>query len=408
MITRTERHTRMPKGSPMAMGVALLSLVTWAIPVVFERHAMAQDAAVMPDVVAPSDASRPDVTVLPDAGLPEPVPLGSCQSDPIPAGHEVRIETRVGPAQPVVGDRVIVTYRLLHRPSDRLEFEPDPVAFAQPEIELEYARQQPERDSRQHAGPGGLVYGEVAVAVQPFKTGEVVIPSQLARLNAAGDVIRVCTPEVRFRVREPFGNTAHPTPRDVTPPERVTRDALWLRMVALALDGVFVVVVSTLLVGMYLSRRPKPAAPPPPPRPPWVVALEDLDALGRSDLLSRGFTKDYYDAISDIVRRYVGATLGFDALEMTTDEVLSHVRRKPLPGVATAEIEHLLGECDLVKFARHVPSHEASESILQQAYAIVRRSSPAGGGTSSSGGDGTDGPRGDVRPIAPSTETRRA
>ena len=53
--------------------------------------------------------------------------------------------------------------------------------------------------------------------------------------------MRVCTPEVRFRVRDPFGNEPHPTPRDVTPPEAVTEDALRWRYGAdsltLALDA---------------------------------------------------------------------------------------------------------------------------------------------------------------------------
>jgi hypothetical protein len=373
--------------------------------------AVAQDAGALADadLSAAATVGRGDAAAAP----PATSSTGACQGDPIPAGHEVRIETLVRPAQPAVGERVLITYRLHHRPADRMEFDPDPVAFAQPGAELEYARQQPDRDRRQHAGTGGMVYGEVSVAVQPFKTGDVAIPAQLARLNAAGDVVRVCTPEVRFRVRDPFGNDPHPLPRDVTPPEVVTHDALSLRWVALALDGIFLVVLGTLAVSAYLARRPRPVAPPPPPRPAWIVAIEALDALGRSDLLARGLTKDYYDAISDIIRRYVGATLGFDALEMTTHEVITRVKRKGLPGVASAEVEHLLGECDLVKFARFVPSHEASEKILADAYAIVRRSSAAGAPTTPGGGsEGPEGPGGaepgEARPVGPSTETRRA
>jgi hypothetical protein len=290
----------------------------------------------------------------------------------------VRVETRVEPARPKVGDRVLITYRLFARSSDRVEFEPDPAAFAQPGDELEYARQQPDRDRRAHAGPGGTVYGEVSVAVQPFKTGEVVIPRQLARLNAAGDVVRVCTPSVRFRVGDPFGNTPHPTPRDLTPPEEVTAETLRWRYVMFGVDAAFVLIVATVALNTWARSRPKPEAPPPPPIPPWIVATEALEVLSKGDLLSRGLTKDYYDKLSDIVRRYVGALRNFDALEMTTVEVLAKLKRVPIAGVTTAEVAHLLTECDLVKFARHVPSHEESEQILDVAFTIVKRSSPAG------------------------------
>jgi hypothetical protein len=256
-----------------------------------------------------------------------------------------------------------------------------------------------------HAGPNGTVYGEVRVAVQAFKTGDVVIAPQLARLRAAGDVVRMCTPEVRFRVHDPFGNTNNPAPRDVTSPEVVSEDAYRWRWLALALDLVFAVVVITLAVNAYVRSRPKPVIPPPPPRPAWIVAIEALDAIANSDLLSRGLTKEYYDAISDVVRRYLGGARGFDALEMTTEEVLRRLRRTPVPGVAPAEIEHLLRECDLVKFARYVPTHEESDAILTAAYAIVRRSSAAGAGPTPPRRPGAGGP---TQAIDDGTGGRRA
>lgn len=356
-------------------------------------NAQAQDAAVLADDAAIgssvdamnlavnsvlSDAAGADANAANAQGASS-ASEGSCEEDRVPAGHEVRVETRVEPARPKVGDRVIVTYRLIARSSDRVEFEPDPAVFAQPANDLEFARTQPDRDRRAHNGSGGTVYGEVAVAVQPFKIGEVVIPRQLARLNAAGEIVRVCTPAVRFRVSDPFGNDPHPRPRELTPPEEVSAESLRWRYVMFALNGAFLLILGTLGVNAYMRSRPKVEPPPPPPVPAWILALEGLDVLSRSDLLSRGHTKDYYDQLSDIVRRYIGALRGFDALEMTTDEVLWKLRRVPVAGVTTTEIEHLLRECDLVKFARYIPSHEDSEQILEQAYVIVRRSSPAAG-----------------------------
>lgn len=353
---------------------------------VFATSAVAQDAGASSSDASVNEAdasalvqgispqNNGDASAAPSARADE----GSCEEDPVPSGHEVRVETRIAPARPKVGDRVLITYRLIARSSDRVEFEPDPVAFAQPANELEYARSQPDRDRQAHAGPNGTVYGEVSVAVQPFKTGEVVIPRQLARLNAAGDVVRVCTPSVRFRVGDPFGNTPHPTPRDLTQPEQVTMDSLRWRYVMFAIDAAFALIVATVALNSWVRSRPKPEAPPPPPIPPWISATEALEVLSRSDLLSRGLTKDYYDQLSDIVRRYIGALRSFDALEMTTVEVLAKLKRVPIAGVTTAEVAHLLTECDLVKFARHVPSHEESEQILDVAFTIVKRSSPAG------------------------------
>jgi hypothetical protein len=360
-----------PLARTMATCVAL-SVATVGADALAQDAESAQDASgAVQDVLSAASAD----------GAAQSAPRegeGACEEDPMPAGHLVRVETRVEPARPKVGDRVLITYRLIAPSSDRVEFEPDPAAFAQPANELEYARQQPDRDRRARSGAAGTVFGEVTVAVQPFKTGEVVIPRQLARLNAAGDVVRVCTPAVRFRVGDPFGNAPHPTPRDLTPPEVVTAETLRWRYVMLGLDAAFALVVITVAVNSYLRARPKPEAPPPPPIPPWILATESLEVLSKSDLLSRGQIKEYYDQLSDVVRRYIGALRGFDALEMTTLEVLSKLKRVPIAGVTTTEIAHLLTECDLVKFARHVPTHEESDKILDVAFSIVRRSSPAG------------------------------
>ncbi len=381
-----------------AVFALVLGLAAWSAMGVSAR-AQSMDAGTV------ATASQDAGSAVGDANLAAAATVGNCPTDPIPVGHEAHTAYAVSPARPVVGDRVIITYRLFHRSSDGIEFDPDPVVFSQPDAELEYAREQPERDRRAHAGPAGAVYGEVQVAVQAFKTGDVVIAPQLARLRAAGDVIRICTPEVRFRVHDPFGNTSNPIPRDVTSPELVTEDAYRWRWIALALDVIFFVVLATLIVSAYLRSRPKPVIPPPPPRPAWIIGIEALDAIARSDLLSRGLTKEYYDAISDVVRRYLGGARGFDAIEMTTEEVLRRMRRTPLSGVTPVEIEALLRECDLVKFARYVPSHEESDAILEAAYNIVRRSSPAGAGPSSRGPSGSVPP---PRTVDDSTGGRRA
>lgn len=339
-----------------------LALALTALP----STAFAQDAAV--DDAALDDAASGDAA---------PAPASACTPDPLPADRTPTVQVTLGPEQPRVGDRVVITYRFRYRSRDRVEFDPDVVAFQQPAVEMDYARDQPERDRSARPASDGWVTTDVSVAVQPFKVADIHIDPLPARVNTGDEIARICTPPVRFRVRSVFGNATHPQPRDVTPPADVRFDALTMRHVALGLDAVFAVAVSTLVAGAWWRGRPKKVAPPPPPRHPYVIAREGLDALARGDLLSRGHTKDYYDAVSDVLRRYLGGMRGFDAIEMTTDEVLAQVRKNPLPGVTFVEVERLLSECDLVKFAGYVPSHEEADEILRDAISIVERGRPA-------------------------------
>jgi hypothetical protein len=360
--TRAPRAALLPSpeaGEGTGMGALCLALALCLAP----ASALAQDAAV--------DAAVSDASV--DVARS---PSGACVSDPLPADRAPTITATVEPAQPQVGDRVRITYRFRYRPSDRVEFDPDVVVYQQSAQELEYAREQPERD-RSRRADGDRVVSDVVVAVQPFRVADVVLAAQPARVNTGDEIARVCVPEVRFRVRSVFGNTPHPRPKDLTLPEDVRRDALRLRWFALGLDGVFLVVVTTLGLTAWWRRRPRVEPPPPPPRHPWLVAMEALEHIARGDLLSRGLTKDYYDAISDVIRRYIGGSKGFDAIEMTSGELRERLRADPLPGVTNVEVERLLEECDLVKFARYVPSHEECEEVLKLALSIVQRGRPA-------------------------------
>ncbi|MBL8603765.1 MAG: hypothetical protein JNK72_17695 [Myxococcales bacterium] len=325
-------------------------------------------AQPLADAAAPADAAP----ALPTSTSAS----GGCVTDPIAADHAPTMRVVVEPAQPKVGDRVLLRYQFRYRSRDRVEFAPDLVAFQQPGNEVEFAREQPARDLRGSPDGDGWVRSEVLVAVQPFRTGEVSFGAQRARISTGDEIARICTPPVQFRVQSPFGNTAHPAARDLTDPADVRRDALWLRHLALGLDGAFALVLGTLSLSAWSRRRPRPVAPPPPPRHPALVAIEALDAVAQGDLLSRGLIKDYYDAISDIVRRYLGSSRGFDAIEMTTDELLAHIKRAPLQGVTQVEIANLLGECDLVKFANYTPSHEESDAVLAAAVSLVRRGLP--------------------------------
>lgn len=325
--------------------------------------ALAQDAAV-------ADA--------PAADAPAAVaPASACVSDPIAADRAPAVTVTRWPEQPRVGDRVVITYRFRYRSRDRVEFDPDVVAYQQPAVELEYAREQPERDRSARPAGDDRVTTDVSVAVQPFKVADVVIPAQHARVNTGDEIARFCIPEVRFRVRDVYGNDPHPRARDITPPAEVRFGALTMRYVALGADLVFVVAASTLGAAAWWRRRPKKALPPPPPRHPYLVAREGLEALAHGDLLTRGHTKEYYDVLSDVIRRYLGGVRGFDAIELTTHEILTLLRPNPLPGVPMVEVESLLGECDLVKFAKYVPSHEEADEVLKSAISIVERGRPA-------------------------------
>ena len=194
-------------------------------------------------------------------------------------------------------------------------------------------------------------------------------------LRKGGGDLSVCTAEHAVEVDQPTANEPEPWPRpNPASYPQTTRDE---RAQAIAVAVLASVTAALALAGLALwwSRRPKVAPPPPPPPPSWKVALEAI-ARARRELASGAIgTKLYYDAISDAARAHLGASYGFDGLESTSDEILARLRRIPSPAFPLANVERLLGECDLVKFAGYAPPLDEADAAAALAESVVRATS---------------------------------
>ena len=115
---------------------------------------------------------------------------------------------------------------------------------------------------------------------------------------------------------------------------------------------------------------------PSPPQPPHVVAIKALEALHHQKLWQNNKHKQYYSALTDILRTYVAARWGFGAMEMTSDEIIDAVRPLDLPRKSAMELTALLREADLVKFAKATPEAACNEEAYQWAYYFVEETKP--------------------------------
>jgi hypothetical protein len=162
--------------------------------------------------------------------------------------------------------------------------------------------------------------------------------------------------------------------RDIAPPEAIPvdwRPYRWLGGGALALGAI----AALLWRLLARPRRARPAAPPPPPH---EVANAALDALWGRRLVEQGAFKQFYSALSDIVRRYLEDRFQVRAPEMTTEEFLvASSRDGRLAPAHRRLLGDFLGESDLVKFARHVPSLADTTRAFDAARRFVEETAPA-------------------------------
>ncbi len=136
-------------------------------------------------------------------------------------------------------------------------------------------------------------------------------------------------------------------------------------------------------------RRPVPAdstvvPPVPPPAPPdaYAAALARLEAIEAERWVAHGNAERHYEAVADALRDYLAEAEGIPAPERTTTELLWSLPPRLAEGGVRRQVEDVLGEADLVKFARyHPPSDEAAGYAGRARDLLERwhRSAPAPG-----------------------------
>ncbi len=145
----------------------------------------------------------------------------------------------------------------------------------------------------------------------------------------------------------------------------------WL---ALGLLGAAVLAVVVWLLIKYRRKIPllRGAAPK---EPPHVEAIRRLEELRNQKLPQNGRHKQYYSTLVDILREYLEARLGIEAMEMTSAEILDAMDAPRREGVVDekryADLSAILHTADLVKFAKLTPEVGAAEGAWSDAYYFV-------------------------------------
>jgi hypothetical protein len=188
-----------------------------------------------------------------------------------------------------------------------------------------------------------------------YSPGEHMVKAPPVHYRVAGsEMLEAPSAEIRVSVESVLEKAGSPTDiRDIKPPEAVPVD----RRPYYLLGGGLVLAL-LLVAGLYwFFNRDKRAQVAAPPRPPHDLAVEELERLRRRGLVAEGAFKEYYSALSGIVRTYVEQRFHIRAPEMTTEEfLLIAARSGKLLGQHRSLLGDFLVESDLVKFARHMPT----------------------------------------------------
>ncbi len=233
----------------------------------------------------------------------------------------------------------------------------------------------------------------------PFRTGEIElrpvtviytypgpISDDAADRLAAPAVAEVSTAPTIVRVRSLLANEPSPELKPEEGPVRVYEENKLLKTALIVLIAVLVGILLGILLFRMWKRRKITPKPPPPPRPAHEIALEKLRRLAVSSMRDEERFTEFYFGVSEAFREYLGNRYDFDSLEMTTTELLDGLKKVDPVDLSIEEVREFSEDCDLVKFAKYVPTREEADAILERAFSMVEKSRitivqpPAGGG----------------------------
>lgn len=105
--------------------------------------------------------------------------------------------------------------------------------------------------------------------------------------------------------------------------------------------------------------------------PAHIVALRKLDKYRGNALWAPEKQKTFYSGITDTIREYIAERYGIGAMEMTTAEIFSDMKKTDAPADLLAELKELFERADFVKFAKFAASDEDNAKALPTAVRFV-------------------------------------
>ncbi len=207
------------------------------------------------------------------------------------------------------------------------------------------------------------------VTLQSFDTGIFVMPT-LPFVSLAGDTFYSDSLAIAF-LAVPLDTTNAifdiKQPREVPFNFAEAQVYIWGGLALILL-----IVLMVYLIKKFTKKSTKKSVPI-VLVPCEIEANEALKQLELKEYITKGLIKPHYIELTDILRRYFDREFYIDTQESTTYETVSLLKAKELDKHLILQIEELLEEADLVKFAKGVPDTRTSTNYMAKSFEIVNK-----------------------------------
>ncbi len=106
-----------------------------------------------------------------------------------------------------------------------------------------------------------------------------------------------------------------------------------------------------------------------PKLPPHQLAMKEIERIKTEKVWQKGRSKEYYTELTDTLRTYIQDRFGFNAMEMTSSEIIDKLMEVEAKDIR--DLKELFLTADLVKFAKHDPMMNENDSNLLNAISFI-------------------------------------
>lgn len=126
----------------------------------------------------------------------------------------------------------------------------------------------------------------------------------------------------------------------------------------------------------YYKKGINPLKPIKKRLPPYEEAMLNLQNLKAAQLWQQGQEKEYFTALTDILRVYIDRRFHINAVEMTSSQIIETLKKNEETKAVNEQLEMILEIADIVKFANARPLADDNEVAYQRAVNFVEATRP--------------------------------
>ena len=285
----------------------------------------------------------------------------------IHASAQVSVEARIDSIEMFVGQQVHVTLTANAQENAKIEFPQfKPTQYITPGVEVLASKELDKRDL-----DNGFVARSMEYTLTSFDDTLYYLPPMVVKIDgkpykSKSLALKVLTIEVdTTHVDQFFG------PKDVQ-----DNPFLWSEWRLPFWLSVLMLVLLALSYYLYLRLRDN--------KPiiktirivkrllPHQKAMKEIEQIKADKMVTSENSKEYYTKLTDTLRKYIEERYGFNAMEMTSSEIIEKLMAIQDES-ALSELRHLFLTADLVKFAKYSTLINENDANLVNAIEFINQ-----------------------------------